>query len=233
MGKEGRKILLIDDEPGLVMTLTDRLRNEGYIVIHAGDGVKGEKAALEYAPDLVILEVMLLGKGGFDVCRDLRSQGVNMPIMMLTARGHVNEKVVGLKLGADDYMTKPFDMLELLARVESLLRRPPSLRGSASTLHEFSFGSVTVDFCRLEVTRKGKLVGLSSKEFQLLRHFIENRCTALSRESILNAVWGYESMPTTRTIDTHVVWLRQKLEENSRRPQYFLTVHGLGYKFAG
>jgi two-component system, OmpR family, alkaline phosphatase synthesis response regulator PhoP len=224
---------LIEDQPGLVVTLTDRLRNEGYIVIHAGDGIKGEKAALEYGPDLVILEVVLPGKGGFDVCRDLRGQGVNMPIMMLTTRGHVNEKVVGLKLGADDYMTKPFDMLELLARVESLLRRPPSLRGPASTLHEFSFGSVTVDFRRLEVTREGNLVDLSSKEFQLLRHFIENRGTALSRESILNAVWGYEAMPTTRTIDTHVVWLRQKLEENSRHPQYFFTVRGVGYKFAG
>jgi two-component system, OmpR family, alkaline phosphatase synthesis response regulator PhoP len=233
MGKEGKRVLLIEDEPGLVMTLTDRLKNEGYAVLHAGDGLKGEKSALEHAPDLIILDVMLPGKGGFDVCRDLRSQGVIVPIMMLTARGQVNEKVVGLKLGADDYMTKPFDMLELLARVESLLRRPPSLRGSASTMHEFSFGSVTVDFRRLEVSRKGKQIELSSKEFQLLRHFIENRGTALSRESILNSVWGYESMPTTRTIDTHVAWLRQKLEENPRHPQYFLTVHGVGYKFGG
>ncbi len=228
-----KQILLIEDEPGLVMTLTDRLESEGYGVMQAGDGAKGEQMARDRRVDLIILDVMLPRKGGFDVCRDLRNQGVSTPILMLTARGQINEKVVGLKLGADDYMTKPFDMLELLARIESLLRRPVSYTGTASVLQTYSFGPVTVDFRSMEVTRDGEPMPISGREFQLLKYFIENRGTALSREAILNAVWGYDSMPNSRTIDTHVTWLRQKLEEHPRRPRYLLTVHGVGYKFVG
>jgi len=152
---------------------------------------------------------------------------------MLTARGQVNEKVVGLKLGADDYLTKPFEMLELLARIESLLRRPTSATVPASPLTSYSFGPFTIDFRKMEMSRKGKLIELSAREFQLLRFFIEHRGSALSREKILNGVWGYDSMPTTRTIDTHITWLRQKLEENPKFPKYILTVHGVGYKFVG
>ncbi len=233
MANQGKRVLLIEDEQGLVMTLTDRLKSEGYVVVHAGDGEKGEQMARDRTVDLILLDVMLPRKGGFDVCRDLRSQGITTPIMILTARGQVNEKVVGLKLGADDYVTKPFDMLELLARVESLLRRPQVFTDPSSALHTYSFGAITVDFRKREATREGSTVGLSGREFELLKYFIENRGTALSREAILNAVWGYDSMPTTRTIDTHITWLRHKLEDNPRHPRFFLTVHGVGYKFVG
>ena len=152
---------------------------------------------------------------------------------MLTARGQLNEKVVGLKLGADDYLTKPFEMLELLARIESLLRRPAPVIVPVLELASYSFGSFKIDFTNMELRRKGKLIELSAREFLLLRYFIEHRGSVLSRETILNDVWGYDAMPTTRTIDTHITWLRQKLEENPKFPKYILTVHGFGYKFVG
>jgi len=233
MSSQGKRILLVEDESGLVLTLTDRLSNEGYSIVHAGDGAKGEQLASDAHFDIILLDVMLPKKNGFDVVRDLRKKGVTTPILMLTARGQVNEKVVGLKLGADDYLTKPFEMLELLARIESLLRRPTTVSLPNAAISSYTFGSFTIDFQRMEILKKGKPVELSAREFQLLRYFIEHRGIALSREAILNHVWGYDSMPTTRTIDTHVTWLRQKLEENPKFPQYILTVHGLGYKFAG
>ena len=233
MSANGKRILLIEDESGLVLTLTDRLSSEGYAVSHAVDGEKGERMALERQFDLILLDVMLPKKNGFDIIRDLRKNGISTPVLMLTARGQVNEKVVGLKLGADDYLTKPFETLELLARIESLLRRPTSATVPASPLTSYSFGLFTIDFRKMEMSRKGKLIELSAREFQLLRFFIEHRGSALSRETILNGVWGYDSMPTTRTIDTHITWLRQKLEENPKFPKYILTVHGVGYKFVG
>ena len=233
MSANGKRILLIEDESGLVLTLTDRLNAEGYIVSHAGDGEKGERMALERQFDLILLDVMLPKKNGFDIIRDLRKNGISTPVLMLTARGQVNEKVVGLKLGADDYLTKPFETLELLARIESLLRRPTSATVPASPLTSYSFGLFAIDFRKMEMSRKGKLIELSAREFQLLRFFIEHRGSALSRETILNGVWGYDAMPTTRTIDTHITWLRQKLEENPKFPKYILTVHGVGYKFVG
>jgi two-component system alkaline phosphatase synthesis response regulator PhoP len=233
MSANGKRILLIEDESGLVLTLTDRLNAEGYIVSHAGDGEKGERMALERQFDLILLDVMLPKKNGFDIIRDLRKNGISTPVLMLTARGQVNEKVVGLKLGADDYLTKPFEMLELLARIESLLRRPIAVASPSSGLTSYSFGPFTIDFRKMEIARKGKPINLSAREFKLLHYFIENRDIVLSREVILNDVWGYDAMPTTRTIDTHVTWLRQKLEENPKFPKYILTVHGIGYKFVG
>jgi two-component system, OmpR family, alkaline phosphatase synthesis response regulator PhoP len=233
MSANGKRILLIEDESGLVLTLTDRLSSEGYAVSHAGDGEKGERLASEGQFDTILLDVMLPKKNGFDVIRDLRKKGIATPVLMLTARGQLNEKVVGLKLGADDYLTKPFEMLELLARIESLLRRPTSVTVPASPITSYSFGLFTIDFRKMEISRKGKLIELSAREFQLLRFFIEHRGSALSRETILNGVWGYDAMPTTRTIDTHITWLRQKLEENPKFPKYILTVHGVGYKFVG
>jgi two-component system, OmpR family, alkaline phosphatase synthesis response regulator PhoP len=233
MNSQGKRILLVEDENGLVLTLTDRLSNEGYSVVHAGDGAKGEQLASDEHFDVILLDVMLPKKSGFDVVRDVRKKGVTTPILMLTARGQVNEKVVGLKLGADDYLTKPFEMLELLARIESLLRRPNTVSLPTTAISSYTFGSFTIDFQKMEILKKGKPIDLSAREFQLLRYFIEHRGIALSRETILNHVWGYDSMPTTRTIDTHVTWLRQKLEENPKFPKYILTVHGLGYKFAG
>jgi two-component system, OmpR family, alkaline phosphatase synthesis response regulator PhoP len=226
-----RRILLVEDEPGLVLTLSDRLASEGYHVESVRDGESGFDRAANEAFDLVILDVMLPHKNGFDVCRDLRRRSVNTPVLMLTARGQVIDKVVGLKLGADDYLTKPFEMMELLARVEALLRRVPA--APDSQIDVYQFGPVKIDFRRAEIERDGETIELSAKEFQLLRYFIEHRGATLSRDELLNEVWGYDAMPVTRTVDVHVAWLRQKLEPNPRHPQYIMTVHGMGYKFIG
>jgi two-component system alkaline phosphatase synthesis response regulator PhoP len=226
-----KRVLLVEDEPGLLLTLTDRLSNEGYVVETASDGEAGLHRAAGESFDLIILDVMLPRLNGFDVCRDLRQRGVSTPIIMLTARGQVVDKVIGLKLGADDYLTKPFEMIELLARIESLLRRAPAI--PAPPTETYQFGAVRVDFRRAEIERDSRQIDLSAREFQLLRYFIEHRGSTLSRDELLNEVWGYNAMPSTRTVDVHVAWLRQKLEPNPRHPQYILTVHGLGYKFVG
>ena len=226
-----KRLLLIEDEPGLVLTLVDRLGREGYSVASAQDGATGLERALQEAFDLILLDVMLPKQNGFDVLRDLRLQGVDTPVIMLTARGQVVDKVVGLKLGADDYLTKPFEMMELLARVEARLRRaaPPATVDAEA----YRFGAIQVDFRKAEVTRDGTAVAFSAREYQLLRYFIEHRGATISRDELLNHVWGYNAMPNTRTVDVHVAWLRQKIEPNPRHPQYILTAHGLGYKFVG
>jgi two-component system alkaline phosphatase synthesis response regulator PhoP len=226
-----RRVLIIEDEPGLVLTLTDRLKAEGYTVADTGDGRSGLERATRERWDVILLDVMLPGASGFDVCRDLRQRGVTTPIIMLTARGQVVDKVLGLKLGADDYITKPFDMLELTARIEVQLRRLTSGAPGGGT--QYSFGDITVDFRKAEVRRNGELLELSAREFLLLKYFIEHREATLTRDELLNEVWGYHSMPSTRTVDVHVAWLRQKIEPNSRHPQYLLTMHGMGYKFVG
>lgn len=223
-------ILLVEDEKGLVLTLTDRLISEGYRVTSAADGQQGFERAIADRFDLIILDVMLPKKNGYDIARDLRQKGVATPILMLTAKGETIDKVLGLKLGADDYLTKPFEVIELLARVEALLRRPPSAAESVSP-NSFQFGNVCIDFKRAEVVRGDRAVELSAMEFRLLQYLIENRGGVHSRDQLLDAVWGYDAMPTTRTVDVHVAWLRQKLEENPRRPKYIHTVHGFGYKF--
>ena len=222
------KVLLVEDEPGLVLTLTDRLVAEGYEVESVGDAASAVERGAAGAPQIILLDVMLPGGNGYDVCRALRQRGVTSPILMLTARGQVVDRVVGLKLGADDYLVKPFDMAELLARIEALLRRVPS---ATPTADGFRFADIAVDFRRAEVTRAGRPVALSAREFKLLKYFIEHRGATLSRDELLNAVWGYQAMPSTRTVDVHVAWLRQKLETNPRHPQHLLTQHGLGYKF--
>lgn len=225
------KILLIEDEKGLIMTLTDRLESEGFEVTSANDGKKGFDAAVSGKFDLIILDVMLPKKNGYDIARDLRQKGIDTPILMLTAKGETIDKVLGLKLGADDYLTKPFEVIELLARIEALLRRSPH-QTNGSTAEAFRFGSVIIDFKRAEVTRDAEVVDLSAMEFKLLQYLIENRGAVHSRDALLDAVWGYDAMPTTRTVDVHIAWLRQKLEENPRHPHYIQTVHGFGYKFA-
>jgi two-component system alkaline phosphatase synthesis response regulator PhoP len=222
------KLLLVEDEPGLVMTLTDRLAAEGYDVEAVGNAPAALERGGTAAHDLILLDVMLPGGNGFDVCRTLRQRGVRAPILMLTARGQVVDRVVGLKLGADDYLVKPFDMSELLARIEALLRRAPA---PAATRDGFRFGEVIIDFRRAEVAKAGHRVELSAREFKLLRYFVEHAGATISRDELLNQVWGYHAMPSTRTVDVHVAWLRQKLESNPRHPQHLLTVHGLGYKF--
>ena len=215
-----KRLLLVEDEPGLVMTLTDRLTREGYAVEASTDGESGLERASAAAFDLVLLDVMLPRLGGFDVVRELRKRGIETPVIMLTARGQVVDKVVGLKLGADDYVTKPFEMVELLARIEAKLRRAPEAPHPAEG-HQF--GDIRMDFRKAEITKAGEPLELSAREFQLLRYFIEHRGATLSREELLNEVWGYNSMPSTRTVDVHVAWLRQKIEPNPRHPQYILT----------
>jgi len=224
------RILLVEDEPGVRLTVEDRLKSEGYAVECAVDGDEGSKRATNEPFDLVILDVMLPKRSGFDVCRDIRQRGLNTPVLMLTARTQVTDRVVGLKLGADDYLMKPFAMAELLARIEARLRRKEA---EAPRPGAYRFGDVVVDFRKAEVEREGRSVSLSAKEFQLLRYFIENKGATLSRDELLDHVWGYDAMPSTRTVDVHVAWLRRKLEPNPRHPQYIVTLHGLGYKFVG
>lgn len=212
------------------MTLTDRLAAEGHEVVSAVDGETGLQRACSESFDVVLLDGMLPGRDGFDVCRTLRQRKVTTPILMLTARGQVVDRVVGLKLGADDYLVKPFEMAELLARIEALLRRVPP---SPIQTDVYQFGDVHVDFRKAEVSRGGVMLEVSAREFKLLKYFIEHRGATLSRDELLNEVWGYNAMPSTRTVDVHIAWLRQKLETNPRRPEYIHTIHGLGYKFSG
>lgn len=227
----GKRILLVEDEPGLVLTLTDRLAAEGYETASATDGPSGLRRAVTEAWDLILLDVMLPGMGGFDVVKEIRQQKVTVPVIMLTARGQVVDKVLGLKLGADDYLTKPFEMLELLARIEAQLRRAAA--SASPGARRYQFGDFVMDVRKAELRRKGELIDLSAREFLLLKYFIEHREATLTRDELLNDVWGYHSMPSTRTVDVHVAWLRQKIEPNVKQPQYILTVHGMGYKFVG
>jgi two-component system alkaline phosphatase synthesis response regulator PhoP len=225
----GHRILLVEDEPGLCITLNDRLRKEGYSVEIASDGDLGFSRAEAESFDLLILDLMLPGKNGFEICRDLREHGLAIPILMLTARDQVVDKVQGLKIGADDYLTKPFDMLELLARVEALMRR--ATRSFPASPAFYEFGSVRVDFRKTEVLRDGFPVAVSAKEFQLLRFLIENRGETLTREKLLREVWNYTFTQYTRTVEVHIAWLRQKLEDDPKLPRWIVTVHGIGYRF--
>ena len=225
------KILVVEDEAALATTIKDRLRKEGYSVTVTGDGESALDLAGREKYDLMLLDVMLPKQSGLAVCRKLRQLGSNTPILMLTARRQLADKVTGLRAGADDYLTKPFQMAELLARVEALLRR--AVQGGEPKTFRYQFGTLQVDLRRTEVSRDGQPVTLSAKEFQLLRYFIEHRDATLSREELLREVWGYGTVPSSRTVDVHVAWLRQKLERDPKNPQLILTVVGLGYKFAG
>jgi len=224
------RVLLVEDEESLVLTLSDRLEAEGYEVESRGDGESALVLASERVFDVAILDVMLPGMDGFAVCRELRQRGLSLPILMLTARSQVVDKVVGLRLGADDYLTKPFEMIELLARLEALLRR--RLSGSAAP-DMFTFGEVRADFRRAEVTRAGAPVPLSSMELRLLRYLVEHRGELLSRDRLLDEVWGYDATPVSRTVDVHVASLRSKVEPNPSHPVHIVTVHRLGYRFDG
>ena len=226
-----RRILIVEDEPTLVVTLSDRLASEGYVVASAGDGVRGLELASTGSYDLVVLDVMLPGMNGFDVCRELRRRGSQVPILILTARGQPVDKVVGLKLGADDYLAKPFDMMELLARLESLLRRART--PIAPAVGTYAFGSVRIDFHRGEVTLAGAPLELSALEFKLLTYLVEHRGEVLGRDRLLRDVWGYEEPLYSRTVDVHVASLRQKVEPDPPKPRFILTLHGRGYKFVG
>ena len=229
-GQVTAKILVVEDEPNMVAGLRDNFEFEGYQVITARDGVEGLQRALEESPDLVVLDVMMPRMSGLEVCKQLRAKRGSIPIIMLTARGQEVDKVVGLELGADDYVTKPFSIRELLARVKAVLRRTSVLPKDQDRR---SFGEVEVDLRKCRVLRSGKSIDISSKEFELLKYFIVHSGETLSRDRLLEDVWGYDNYPTTRTVDTHLVRLRQKLEPDPEQPQYFLTVHGTGYRFVG
>lgn len=225
------KILIIEDEQAVVRALQDAFEHHGYAVMVAGDGDAGIQLAHSERPDLILLDVMLPGKDGFEVCRSLRAGGFSTPILMLTARSEEVDRVVGLEIGADDYIVKPFSTRELLARVKAHLRR--STETISFSLTHCSFGDVIVDFKGSLVTRGGKPIDLTSTELTILKLLIEHKNQIVSREKILNFVWGYETYPESRTVDTHVLNLRHKLEAEPRKPKYILTIHGLGYKFVG
>jgi two-component system alkaline phosphatase synthesis response regulator PhoP len=221
-------ILLIEDEPGLVMTITDLLKAEGHRVESVSDGDVGLTKATKEKFALIILDVMLPKKTGFEVCRQLRQAGIDTAILMLTAKTQVVDRVVGLKLGADDYLTKPFDPAELLARVEALLRRVN--KENRINVRSFNFGDVQVDFERAEVRKAGQPLALAAKELQLLRYLVNHRDRVVPREEILQQVWEYDSEISSRTIDVHIAWLRQKLD-NPQNPKFIQTVRGKGYRF--
>jgi two-component system alkaline phosphatase synthesis response regulator PhoP len=222
------RVLLIEDEAGLVLTISDLLAADGYEVESAGDGETGLARATAGEFDLIILDVMLPRKMGFDVCRELREKGVDSAILMLTARTQVTDRVVGLRLGADDYLAKPFDPAELLARVQALLRRVR--KQQRVPVRTFQFGDVEIDFDRSEARKSGQPVNMAAKEMQLLHYLIDHRERVVSREEILQKVWEYSSEVTSRTVDVHVAWLRQKLD-NPQSPRHIQTIRGKGYRF--
>ena len=222
------KILIVEDEPAMVMGLKDNLELEGYQVLTATDGLAALDVAQNACPDLILLDLMLPKLNGFEVCKQLRQKGMDTPIIMLTAKGQEVDKVLGLELGADDYITKPFSIRELLARVKAVLRRP---RQPPEKIDTYQFGSVEVDFRKSIALKQGEPIDLSHYEAEILRLLIANKGEPISRNRILDEVWGYELYPTTRTIDNHVVKLRQKVEDDPHNPSYIVTVHGMGYKF--
>ncbi|HVQ63950.1 MAG TPA: response regulator transcription factor [Terriglobia bacterium] len=224
-----RRILLVEDEAGLRRTLKDLLVSSGYVVETSGDGVEAQGRAEAEAFDLIVLDVMLPSRSGFDVARNLRKNGVQTPILMLTARTELNNKVQGFKSGADDYVTKPFEAPELLVRVEALLRRAQT--GSRKKIQAWDFEDISVDFTKARLIRKGKQIDLSERECRLLQHLIESRGEVVTRDELLEEVWGYEAPPMTRTVDVHISWLRQKLEDDPANPRFIVTVHGQGYRF--
>jgi DNA-binding response OmpR family regulator len=220
------RILIVDDEPQMVRGLEDNLRFEGYQTLSAGDGRAALALAVAEAPDLILLDVMMPGMSGWDVCRELRAKGLFMPVIMLTARGEEADRVQGLELGADDYVTKPFGLRELLARIRAVLRRP----GARPKIEEYAFGDVRVQTRARLAFKGGREVKLTRKEFDLLRYLVEFRGEVITRDRLLDEVWGYDHFPTTRTVDTHILRLRQKFEDDPERPRHIVTVHGQGYR---
>ena len=222
------RVLIVEDDQAMAVALRDGFEYEGYSVQVARDGAVGLKMASEKELDLIILDVMLPRMSGFDVCKQLRSEGRDTPIIMLTARGQEIDKVVGLKIGADDYVTKPFSFMELIARVEALMRRA---HRQVESLDEYRFGEVVVNFKKFEVMRDGSPLEVSAREFNILKYFIEHRGEVITRDQLLDSVWGYGSFPLTRTVDMHIAKLRQKIEETPHDPRHIVTVHRVGYKF--
>ena len=226
-----RNVLIVEDEQAMAVALRDGFTYEGYSVLVAQDGAAGlQLARTEKDLDLIILDVMLPKLSGLDVCKQLRAAGNQIPIIMLTARGQEIDKVLGLRTGADDYVTKPFSFLELMARVEAILRRTgkPAEKRTA-----YTFGDVSLNFTQLTATKADTALNLSPREFKILAYFIDHQGEVVSREQLLEAVWEYDRSPITRTVDMHITKLRQKIEDASSDPRYIITVHGQGYQFIG
>ncbi len=225
------KVLIVEDEEDLLKGLQINFTKEGFRVLKATRGDTAVSLAIKENPHLIILDVMLPGMSGFDVCRELRQKGIDVPIIMLTAKGEETDRVVGLEIGADDYVTKPFSVRELLARARVRLRRQPPRK--TDTLARYRFGDVEIDFEKFRATRKGKPLDLTPREFDILRLLIRCRGDVVTRDRMLDEVWGYEVYPTTRTVDTHILKLRQKLEGDPANPKFILSIYGEGYKFVG
>lgn len=226
------RILMIEDELGAAVTVGDRLKNEGFLVDVAVDGIHGGELAQKGTYDVILLDIMLPGKDGISLCRDLRARGLTTPIIMVSAKGEVSDKVIGLKIGADDYITKPFSPLELMARIEAVLRRRQTT-AETSDRRTFRFGPFSLDTDRGELLRDNSPVNLSSLEYQLLVHLLRNRNLVLSRDHLLDAVWGYDATPESRTVDVHIARLRQKLDDTGPLPRYIKTIMKRGYRFIG
>ncbi len=224
------RILVIEDDLAILQGVRDNLAYDGYEVLTATDGEAGYRLMREETPDLVILDLMLPRMNGYELCRRVRDEGITTPILMLTARGEEMDRVLGLDLGADDYVTKPFSVPELLARIRAILRRTQSPAALPDTLR---FGDVEVDFQRYEARKAGQPVQMSLKEFGVLRCLASREGEVVTREELLDEVWGYDHYPSTRTVDNHIASLRAKVEEDASNPRYLLTVHGVGYKFTG
>jgi DNA-binding response OmpR family regulator len=223
-----KKILLIEDDPNIARGLLLSLQAEHYSLLSAANGEKGFQLAQQENIDLIILDLMLPGKNGEEICRELRQKGVKTPILILTSRGEEIDKVLLLEMGADDYMTKPFGIRELQARVKALLRRSTDIRPQ---IESFSFADITLDFKKQEAARKKKPLQLTTKEFEILHFFIQHEGEVISRDTLLDEVWGYEVFPTTRTVDNYILTLRKKIEDNPAEPKHLLTIHKAGYKF--
>ncbi len=225
------RILIVEDEPAMAAALMDGFGYEGYSIEHAADGELAMDALRERPPDLMVLDVMLPKKSGLDICKELRAEGSRLPIIMLSARSQELDKVLGLKLGADDYVTKPFSFAELLARVEACLRRAGGSAAAPEYLQHVTFGDIDADFASGELHRAGKPVEISRREMRLLEYLLRHRGEVLSRRQILDAVWDYDTAPLTRTVDMHVSKLRAKIEVDPADPRWIITVHRVGYKF--
>lgn len=222
------KVLIIEDEPNMVLGLKDSCEYEGYQVAVARDGKEGLEKVSTEKPDIILLDVMLPVMSGIDVCRNLRARGIETPILMLTARSEETDKVVGLEVGADDYVTKPFSIKELLARVRAHLRRAAR---QVTQIESFTFGDVELNFKKYAARKGGQVLDLSPREFEILRYLIRHRGDIVTRDQLLDEVWGYDSTPVTRTVDNHIAKLRQKIEPDPSTPQHIITVHRIGYRF--
>jgi len=223
-----KKILIIEDDPAISIGLQDLLLEEHYEVISEDDGERGYKKAIKEKVDLIILDIMLPSKNGIDICRDLRSNGINSTILMLTSKNEEMDKVLGLEIGADDYVTKPFSIRELLARIKALLRRNSEV---INEIEEYSFGNIFIDFKKQEATKDNKPLQFSSTEYKILKYFIQHEGEVISRDNFLNDVWGYDTFPTTRTVDNYILSLRKRIEDDPSNPVHLITIHKAGYKF--